>query len=442
MPTTEFGKSVEQRPDLSPFRVSHTVSPRSASHKGSPMLFASASETNRPSSSQHSYSLTPLVGNNVQSNEARAASISNATGYANEDAESEVEHQMNEEEEIHGLSEAKALYLDRKLPDFVIRKPTDGLTREVTFRPRNKRDDLPVNGELVFEFWDEEQKQGFWTLTDDEGYKWIVKHFLNRQEYRAWLGVESGYDEQGLAFSVKRKQGAGPRKLASQSIVVGESEESEDDMLEIGRTFRKRNIEQIRPYSTEKTNYKRSKNGKNKKNYKTEYIPHGLPSASKASTKASSHQNNNSSRSLPIPRRSSAQINSKSRLPSDSVERKVIPSPTPEPASLEQIQNNTTLYTFTNSEFDAAPGTIYLRSCKDVDSFFAIMPSVAGVGELDIRQITVHFDWLPESKPNTIRMIRGLPDSYEKMMEEIREAPAWKKGGEGRASVFVNVILK
>jgi hypothetical protein len=39
-------------------------------------------------------------------------------------------------------------------------------------------------------------------------------------------------------------------------------------------------------------------------------------------------------------------------------------------------------------------------------------------------------------------MIHGLPDSYDNMMEEIREAPGWEKGGDGRASVFVNVVLK
>lgn len=119
-----------------------------------------------------------------------------------------------------------------------------------------------------------------------------------------------------------------------------------------------------------------------------------------------------------------------------------MPSIKTEPYSLEQIQNNTTLYVFTNSDFDSAPGTIYLKSCKDMDSFSSIMPVVASVKEDEIRHITVRFDWLPESKPSTIRMIRGLQDSYEKMVEEIREAPGWREGGDGRASVFVDVVLK
>jgi hypothetical protein len=138
---------------------------------------------------------------------------------------------------------------------------------------------------------------------------------------------------------------------------------------------------------------------------------------------------------------SSAQIkpSSKSRLASGSVERKVTPSPSPEPASLEMIQNSTTLYIFTNSDFEAPLVPIYR---KDVDSFFSIVLLVAGDQERDIRQITVKFDWLPESKPNTIRMIRGLSDSYDKMMEEIRGAPAWERGGGGKANVSINVVLK
>lgn len=106
------------------------------------------------------------------------------------------------------------------------------------------------------------------------------------------------------------------------------------------------------------------------------------------------------------------------------------------------IQNSTTLYIFTNSAFEAPPVPIYLKSCKDVDSFFSIVLLVAGVQERDIRLITVKFDWLPESKPNTIQMIRGLSDSYDKMMEEIRAAPAWERGGGGKVNVSINVVFK
>ncbi len=70
------------------------------------------------------------------------------------------------------------------------------------------------------------------------------------------------------------------------------------------------------------------------------------------------------------------------------------------------------------------------------------MPVVAGVGGKDIRQITVRFDWVLETRLNTIRMVPGLSDSYDKMVEEIRKAPAWKNGGDGRVSVMVNVMLK
>lgn len=317
------------------------------------------------------------------------------------------------------------------------------MTREVLFRPRNKRYDSLMNGELVFEFWNQEKTRGFWTLTDDEGFRWIVKYFATGQKYRVFIGVEFGYDAKGLAFPMKRKQGSETQELTTQTTVVDDSEESDDDPLDTGRTFRKRNVDQIRPYHTEMTNYKRSKDGKEKQDFKTEYEFDGGFHAARRSAKVQSYRSNNASGTPPAWQRSPGQskTSSKPRLSSGSIENKVTPSPTPEPPSLENIQNNTTLYIFTNSD-DAAPGTIYLRSCADINSFFSQMPRVAGVEEHDIRQITLRFDWLPESKPNTIRMIRGLPDSYDKMMEEIREAPGWKKNGDRRASVFVNVVLK
>ena len=71
-----------------------------------------------------------------------------------------------------------------------------------------------------------------------------------------------------------------------------------------------------------------------------------------------------------------------------------------------------------------------------------MMPVVAGVEDGDIRQITVRFHWVQAPNLNTIRMVRGLSDSYDKMVEEISKAPAWRKGGNGKVGVFVNVVLK
>ncbi|ERF71992.1 hypothetical protein EPUS_07462 [Endocarpon pusillum Z07020] len=419
---------------LPPFRVSHTASPRTASKKKSPIPYVPTSKTDRSSFLQRRRSPSPLLSDYSQSPEVRSAGI--ATHLEEEDVYNE------NDEEIHGLSEAKAVYLDRKLPDFVVRKPSDSLKRKVLFRPRRKQHgDSLVSGELSFEYWDEEQKQGFWTLIDDEGFKWIVKYFFDCQAYRAWMGVDSGYDKNGLAFTIRRKQGF--QKLPSQSTVVGDSEESENETADTGRTFRKRNIDQVRPYSTELMNYKRSKDGKKTKNFKREYTYDAESSAEKPSTKAPPHRSNkNASRTPPASRHTSthSKAPSSSRLSGDSIERKISHPSTRESVSDEKIQANTTLYIFTND--DDPPATVYLKSCSNVESFFSIMPLVAGVDEHDIRQITVRFDWLPESTPNTIRMIPALSDSYDKMMEEIREAPGWMEGGDGKASVIVNVVLK
>ncbi len=419
---------------VSPFRISHTASPQTASRKQSATPYLPTLNTDRSLFLRRRRSPSPLVSDVSQSPEVRTAGI--ATHLEEENVENE------NDEEIHGLSEAKAVFSDQKLPDFVIRKPTDSLKREVLFRPRKKQqEDSLVSGELSFEFWDKGQKHGFWSLTDDEGFKWIVRYFFDCQAYRAWMGVGSGYDGNGLAFSVRRKQGS--QKLPSQSRVVGDTEESDNETVDTGRTFRKRNIDQVRPYSTELTNYKRSQDGKKQKNFKREYTDDPETSARIPLAKAPPHRSHKkASRTPPASRHSSAHIKgpSTSRLSSDITERKVTPSPTPEPVSVEKLQANTTLYIFANN--DDPPATVYLKSCKDAESFFSIMPLVAGVDEHDIRQITARFDWLPDSTPNTIRMIRAIPDSYDKMMEEIREAPGWRKGGDGKASVIVNVVLK
>ncbi len=74
--------------------------------------------------------------------------------------ESQIEEDVNDDEEIHGLSEARATYSDQELPHFVIWRSSDSLTREVVFRPRKKLDEPLTNCELVFESCDEEQNRG------------------------------------------------------------------------------------------------------------------------------------------------------------------------------------------------------------------------------------------------------------------------------------------
>jgi hypothetical protein len=430
-------------------RESHVASESSSRHSYSPSFFASKSRAKETSTLRQPEDCRPPydVDNDLQPISVRTIDMSNTHDQAgDEDIEGQLEHEVDDDEVIHGLTEAKAVFSDAKLPDFVIKKQGEILTRDVMFRPRNKREDVLVDGELIFEFWDDEQKLGFWTLTDDEGFTWIVKYFFQGQQYRIWMGIKAGYDGRSLVFSRKRKPRPEIEEIASQGTVVGDSEESEDDMLDTGRTFRKRNIDQVRPYSTERTNYKRSKDGMKKKNFKREYTSDAKlsPVASITSEKAPGHRNKIATRTPLASRHPLAKSKSlsESGVSSDGVERKATLSPTSGFATIAKIQNNTTLYVFTNGDFDSAPSAIYLKSCRDVDMLFSVMALAAGVEERDIRQITVRFDWLPDSKPSTIRMIRGLADSYEKLMEEIRGAPAWKKGGEGRASVFVNVVLK
>jgi hypothetical protein len=369
---------------------------------------------------------------------SHAAKLTETAGsMENEDDESESDLEINAEVEITALKEARREYRNRE-PDFIIGKPRDGTTRKVD---GITRDGTLVDSELLFEYWDQDQTRGFWTYTDDDGDKFIVKFFGAGAEYRPWLGVKEGYHRVAMAFARKSgRSSVAPSVTGQSTIVVGnDASDNENSEDEHRRTLRKRNIDQIHAYSTEKTNYKRSKYGRRKKNFKKQYS-----STFAASTENRPDRSNQLSRPPLSSRRASGQDQaaSKSRLSTSSTAVMLTHSPTPERVSLEMIQSNTTLYVFVDSDFDAAPGTLYLKSCRDIDSFFSKMPLVAGVEEGEIRQITVRFDWLPDSTLNTIRMIRGLADSFDKMVEEISKAPAWKKGGDGTVDILVNVVLK
>lgn len=275
---TEPNEFIDEDRDIRLFTRPETTSHRNDIHAQSPIPFASLSKIAKTRSVENGPILAPKVSNTIQTLEVHIPRFSNAVDSLVEEVgvhqieESVSEEELVEEEEegeeedyIQGLREAKAVYSSRKQPDFVIGRPGDGLTRDVAFRPRNKRDDPLRDGELTFEFWNEEQTRGFWTLTDDKGFRWIVKFFPKGQEYRAWMGIAAGYDAKGLAFPRKRKHISEAQELETQNAVVGDSEGLEDDALRTARSFRKRNIDQVHPYHTEQTNYKRSKYGKKKK---------------------------------------------------------------------------------------------------------------------------------------------------------------------------------
>lgn len=442
-PARAIHESIEQRRETSLAQRVLTPSPHTANLKKASKPSKSASR-GKPSQESHS---TFRTSNYSQQPKVHTTTISNIVRLGDgEDFDDQTDDEMVEEEEFHGLSEARHLFSGKDLPDFVLRRPTGGLTRNVVFRPRNQPDGDFLDGELVFEFWDKEKTRGFWTLRDDVGFGWIVKYSLQDRGYRAWMGVEFGFDQRCLAYPQGQKQSSETQRRASRSTVVEDSEESEVELIDNRRTFRKRNIDQVHPYTTEKSNYKRSRYGKRKENFKKEYTSGASPGLSVpiSVTKGRAERSNGRSRTPPLSKLGAPQTKetSKSRLSSGSTDTKATPSNEPEPVSLERIQNDTTLYVFINSDFEDAPATVYLKSCKDINSLFSIVALVAGIKEDDIRILTVQFDWLPYSIPNTIRMIKGLSDSYEKLIEEVREAPAWRKGGEGRVGVYVNVVLR
>lgn len=127
---TNANGSLKHGYDASLPQRSPTAYQRNACHKQLPPLFASVAQMTRRSPQEESQCPSSQSSRTIQAPEPHAV---NSPNFANcsdeEDIGGQSENAMNDEEEIHGLSQARATYLGQKLPDFVIRRPGDGLRK-------------------------------------------------------------------------------------------------------------------------------------------------------------------------------------------------------------------------------------------------------------------------------------------------------------------------
>ena len=235
-----------------------------------------------------------------------------------------------------------------------------------------------------------------------------------------------------------------------------ESNEAKTPTKGNGRSLRVRNLDQINPFSTEKENHRIKMRGQVPRNYKKSVLKDNKEAqTSPLTTKKTSMVPRRASkvrRTVEQVAHSFSQDFTQTETPTvetSTVETPTVETPVPDgivetPKNLsitEKMQRNTTLYISTS--IDDAPAVIYLKSCPNIETFFEIVHSLIEDDFDGIRYVTtVTFDWVSDERKRIIRMIEGMEDSYEKMMEELSKAPAWGIGGEGRASIFVNVVMK
>lgn len=321
---------------------------------------------------------------------------------------------------IHGLAEAQARYRYRRdLPDFVLshypRKRDGGMRRTVLIP---NEDQEPLEQDLVFAFWDENKVAGFWTIEDNDGDRYIVRYSNSHQAYLLWAGLQEGYKETPIAYirsKLSRDRLVGAK--TDHFTPVSDCADDEHAPRESNRYLRERTANQLLPYTMDRERQKQPTRGRPPKDQARSSI--GAQSQSEFGLR---------------PR--SGAITTQFQTPeSECTSRTSMSSAT---KSARDIYNHPTLYISTEG---SAPTTIYLRSCPDPDSFYRLVPQAVGIQADQVRGITVTFEWMSDARMNTVRMVQEIPDTFDRMMEEVQQAPGLHVEG-GRVVLFVNVQPK
>ena len=299
------------------------------------------------------------------------------------------------------LAEAKTYYRLEK-PNFLTALSAGETSRVVYFTNGG-------TGKIHYEHWDEGGMMGFWTLRLANGEKRIVKYISKGNGYRVWLGVEEGFDTQIIAKT----------KLAStRNRRMRFSDDDSEDGDKIGvRSLRDRKRSQLMPYTVEKSNHKLAMQGKPPKrnSYFDDDYAFG-PSSQRTSEGPAKAK--------------------KQRSGSNSEPQTLTPSWTQELPPLRNIMDErTTFYVRCGIELDSPAEIVILKDCTNIDDFFREVRHASCVD--DISRLTVTFPWLQENA--TIYLREDRPVSFEKMVQEITDAPCWKTAN-GKCSVKVQVI--
>jgi hypothetical protein len=326
------------------------------------------------------------------------------------------------------LKEAKKNFHGKK-PEFI----TTG-TRIGTSQIVDLGDDQ--TGDMTLEAWDNAKGHGYWVLEDNHSQKHIVKFCLKGKCYQEWLGIEEGFEEEPIAWPEKSQKSRRSSTVEDDDGDIEANQPSDDDVVIVrkdpddsGHGLRKRTWSQKNPYKADKKIHAAAQKGKVKRisdidaeeeedeyTNKSRKRPRKSGSAPKATHKtkprrsrSSTNASNNSALDLD-PKAFKAHIMAKTTL------KTVLQNDEPIPIFLSKCLNVTTLWD------------------KVIDAWQPELEEMEG----SVKSLSIRFPWLgPEYN---IKLRAGLEGSYEKMLEEILQAPMWKDGMD-RCTVDVVLVV-
>lgn len=104
----------------------------------------------------------------------------------------------------------------------------------------------------------------------------------------------------------------------------------------------------------------------------------------------------------------------------------------------EKVSRTTLYIGLDGSKYPAVP--VYLGSCNTVEAFFDIAQNSWDISAEEIEIITVRFPWRDDRRTITVK--KAIPDTFQKMQDEILEAPCWASDQPRRCEVEVQVHKK
>jgi hypothetical protein len=313
------------------------------------------------------------------------------------------------------LSDAQHNFHDEK-PEFAIRgtPATFGAVKLVSMGGGQ-------TAEMTFVAWDETKDLGYWVLEDNYRHKHIVKFFNRGKCYKAWLGTEHGFNDDPIAWSEKKSE--------TRSLTVEEDADSiEYDGTSSGkgqasgRRLRKKTYTQKHPYAADREVHNATKQGMVKR-------------ASEINAREAKRDKCFKRAAPATPRQISGATQKKQRRARSTTSDLPEPARTPEELRAH-INARTSLRT--KLPPDDEPLVIYLSECLDATELWdKVVAMWASEIEGTVKSMSIQFPWL--GFEYNLKLKAGLAGPYDKMIEEILDAPCWKDGTD-RCSVDIVLI--
>lgn len=318
------------------------------------------------------------------------------------------------------LIDAKDNFTGKKA-DFVITGTRVGTSKIV-----DMGDDQTA--EMTFVSWDHSKDQGFWVLQDNHGQKHIVKHFSKGRCYREWLGPDKGFDKDPVAWPEKTQKPRRSSTVEEDNDDIEADQSSENDFKiikkdpdESGHGLRKRTWSQKNPYKADKYIHAAAQKGKVKR-------------LSDLDAEEESKEDSKPGKKM---RKSSPKATRKSSKPPRSrSSTNISDKPTLDPQTLKShIMAKTTLKTALTGSKVSIP--LFLSKCPDATTLWdRVSQAWEDEYEGQLKSLEIQFSWLGTEYHFMLKP--SLEDSYDKMIEEIQDAPCWKDGTD---KCTVDVVL-